>query len=273
MPETRGETILSRPPRCAAAVAYDPLSDPIVIAVVALAVGLGVLTFIEMKYVRKTMRGERVRRSQKARDLSDDAHNAVLTAKAVAASLRRAGVVTDEADSLLREADQAVARRNYQVAIDLADRAKGILKAEKARHTEFGDLARLEVLASGGEATATTKEQLARDHPPNFAAAKFSIGSAEAATAAAHIEGREVGAAERLLQQSKERFTAGDYAAALGLADHARKTAEGKEISAPAAPAPTPPAATAPPDGCPSCGTSVAEDDAFCRKCGAKLVA
>jgi len=95
MPETRGETILSRPPRCAAAVAPDPLSDPIVIGVVALAVGLGVFTYIEMKYVRKSMRGERARKARKDRDLPDDAHNAVLTTKAVAASLRRAGVVTD----------------------------------------------------------------------------------------------------------------------------------------------------------------------------------
>lgn len=250
----------------------DPFADPIVLGVVALAIGLGVLTFVELKYVRRRMRGERALQARKARDLPDEAHNAVLTTKAVSASLRHAGVMTDEADSLLREADQAVARQEYRVAMDLSDRAKGILKAEKARHSQFGDLARLEAAGPAAEGVATTKEQLSRDHPPNYAAAKFSIGRAEAAMVAARAGGREVAASERLVQQSKEKFTAGDYGAALGLADQARKAAEGRSVLAATLPAEAPPTAgVAAAPSCAGCGSAVAEGDAFCRKCGAKL--
>ena len=251
-------------------MAYDPLSDPIVLSVVSLALGLGVLTFIEVRYLRKAKLEGRVRRSQQVRDLSDDAHNAVVTGKAVAESLRRAGVLTEGADALLREADQAVSRRNYRVAIDLADRAKGILKVETARNVQLGDLAKLEVVASRGGETETVKELLTRGHPPNYAAAKFSIGRAEAATAAGQIEGRDVGPAEELVRQSREKFTAGDYTAALGLADHARRAAEGHAVSPIAAAAPAPPTPTTA-HRCSSCGTAVEEDDAFCRKCGATL--
>jgi len=252
-------------------VAYDPLSDPIVLSVIALAVGLGVLTFIEVKYLRKGVRG-RGRRSQKARDLPDDAHNAVVTGKAVAESLRRAGVVTDPAESVLREADLAISRRNYRVAIDLADRAKNLLKAEKARQAQLGDLAKLEAVPTRGGGPETTKEILTRGQPPNYTAAKFSIGRAEAATTAARMEGRDVGAAERLLGQAREKFTEGEYALALGIADHARKAAEGGHpVPAAAVPNAAPPAATATARPCPSCASPVAEDDAFCRKCGATL--
>ena len=250
----------------------DPFTDPVILGVIALVVGLAVLTFLEMKYVRKAIRGERLRKTRRMQDLPDDGHNAILTAKAVSEALRRVGVVTDEADSLISEADRAMARRNYRVVLELTDRAKGILKAEKARHDKMGDLARLEKVATHGDDSPTTKEQLTRDHPPNYMPSKFSIGLAEEAVAAGRSAG-DVAPAERLVQQSKDKFEAGDYAAALALAVQARKVAEGAAVPAAEAAQVVPPAAPAVTLVCKQCGAPVAADDAFCRKCGAKLAA
>ncbi len=252
----------------------DPFSDPIILGVLGLVIGLAVLTFIEVEYVRRAIRGERTRRKRQAEQLPDDAHNALVTAKAVAASLRQGGVMTDEADSLLAEADRAMARRNHRVVLELTDRAKGILKAEKARHDRFGDAARLDRIAGGPEAV-TTKEQLAKEHPENYAASKFSIDRAEQAVAAGRSTGRDMALAEQSLQLSRDRFAAADYGAALAIANQARKVAE---VPSPVVVVSSSGASTSDataPAGltCRSCGASLVEGDAFCRRCGTKAAA
>ena len=244
----------------------DPLTDPVILGVLGLAVGLAVLAFLEVKYVRKSARAERERAARRIKDLPDDAHNAILTAKAVSSALRRTGVVTDEADSLIREAETAMARQNFRVVVELTDRAKGVLKAEKSRHDTMGDLVRLEKPATTEAGAVTTKEQLARDLPPNYTASKFAIGRSEDAVAAGRAAGRDVGPAERLVEKAKAGFGAEDYGAALALALQARKAAEGLSV-----PEAVLGAANAAPAGCPKCGTPVEADDAFCRKCGTKL--
>jgi len=69
-------------------------------------------------------------------------------------------------------------------------------------------------------------------------------------------------------------FDAKDYTAALAQGSRARRSLEVTKASPPTAatpPVPTPSVSTAKTRPCPSCGAAVAVDDAFCRKCGAKV--
>src|SRR3989337_2174993 len=83
-----------------------------------------VIAFLEMKYLRKSMKARRVRASKRIAEMPDDAHNALLTAKAFMESMERCGVRSEEVVSLVRQAQVAYERRNYRVVRDLASQAK-----------------------------------------------------------------------------------------------------------------------------------------------------
>ncbi|TLZ69362.1 MAG: zinc ribbon domain-containing protein, partial [Methanobacteriota archaeon] len=101
---------------------------------------------------------------------------------------------------------------------------------------------------------------------------KFSIEVATTSIGAAGAAGRDVGQATQLLEAAKTRFEAKDYSGSLALARQSKRAAEGGsvDVSTALAAPPTPPHATT---ACPNCGASLQGDDAFCRKCGTRLVA
>jgi len=238
------------------------------VAVMAMLLILSAVMFLELRY----MRSRRARRSRDT-ELPDRAHNAILTTKAIRDALARGGIRSTVADDAIREADAAYRERNYRVAIDVSDRAKGILQDEKRRQQAQGDLAKLDHIEAKGEVEETTaKEKLVKELPPNYASSRFTMGLAAEEVYAAKAGGHDVAMAEQRLADAKASFDAGDYDAALRNSVQARRVlAEG------AAAAVAPPAVAAAPALrvvlCVSCGSPIAGEDAFCRKCGAKVIA
>ena len=262
----------------------DDTTTLVIVFIVLIAV-LAVVTFVELRYLRKAAKGRRIRAAQTA-DLPDRAHNALLTAKAIAQSLGSSGVTSAQADDLVREAEMAYRNRDYRVVAELTDRAKAILKDEKARQDKMGDLSRLKKSADAGSET-TTKEQLQKELPPNYMQARFTISLAEERIQAARSAGRDTAQAEGALQTARATFDSKDYDGALKLAVRSRRLADGEVVPEPTATVAAPPGATvvppgpavAPPPGtpapparrCSSCGAELKADDGFCRKCGVKV--
>ena len=249
--------------------------DAATIGLIALAVGSAILGFLEMRFLRKKMKERRVRIVKGDSELPDEAHNAIITTKAIAGSLEKQGIQSPEVKGWLREADMAYERRNYRVVLELTGRAKNRLLALKAEHASKGEVAKLEHLSSvGGEDEVTTKELLQKEIPANLPQSKFSIEMAGSAIEQGRAAGRDVGKATEFLEAAKGRFEAQDYDGALTLARLSKRSADGQKVEAPPAPAPKPAAPKVPPGfACPSCGAAVAADDAFCRKCGAPVEA
>jgi RNA polymerase subunit RPABC4/transcription elongation factor Spt4 len=253
----------------------DPLSDPVIIAVVLAGVALAiVVAYFEMKFIHKKMKNRRVRSAKQDSSLPDEAHNAVVTAKAIAATLERQGVQSREVTSWIQEAEMAYQRGNYRVTKDLIGKAKERLLALKSAQASKGDIVKLEQLATvGGSEEVTTKEILTKEVPPNFPQSKFSIEVAGRAIEQARSSGRDIAQATELLEAAKGRFEAKDYDGALTMARLSTRSAEGKKVEMPAMPSKRGPTTAIGSDrACPSCGAALRSDDMFCRKCGTRLV-
>src|SRR3989442_15327403 len=172
----------------------DPIVDPIVnnalLIVLVILVVLAVVTLLELRFFRSLMKRRMART-----DLPDQAHNTLLTSKAIAETLRTSGIVSPQAEDAIRDAEVAYRRGNYRVAVELADRAKGLLKTAKARHEKLGDVSRLDTIRSTGSNQPTTKEMLQKGLPPNYPQGKFTISLAEERIATARAAGRDTAAA------------------------------------------------------------------------------
>ena len=251
----------------------DPVTDPTTIAVVLVGVALVIAVgFFEMRFLRKKMKTRRIRAAKKDTELPDEAHNAVVTTKAIAATLERQGVRSPEVNEWISEAETAAGRGNYRVAKDLAGKAKDRLLVLKSQVASKGEVAKLEQLSAVGGDQTTTKERLHKEVAPNFPQSKFSLELAEGALATARAGGRDVVQATELFEAAKARFEAQDYDGALTMARLSKRAAEGKTVEIPAAkPGPAPVAMIAEKLTCPTCSAPLKEDDVFCRKCGTRL--
>ncbi len=248
----------------------DALDTP-TIAILVVAILVAVLTFFELRFLRKSSKARRIRAARRLENLSDDAHNALLTTKAIQSALARGGVRSEEADALIREAQMAQDRRNYRVVLELTTKAKERLMAAKAAQAAKGDLQKLESAVQDSD-ELTTKEMLQKEFPPNLAQSKFAMSLAESAIDSGRSVGRDVSQAEALLAGARARFDAKDYTGALAAARLAQRSAEGQAVEMPAPSRPTgEPVAVPLGATCPTCGTSLREDDTFCRKCGTKV--
>jgi len=246
------------------------VTDQILLAVVLVIVAVVVIAFVELKYLRKKMHNRRGQASKRLDDLPDNAYNALVTAKAILGSMARGGIHSEEATSMLREAQVAYDRRNYRVTLDLTSKAKERLLVLKAKHASQGDIAKLESLAPSAEPVATTKEFLTKEFPPNLIQSKFSMEVANAYIEEGRAAGRDVSQAVQLLDTARSRFDSKDYDGALATARLAERSARGEVIELKVAAPPTSSVAT--PDlSCARCGASLSADDAFCRKCGTRV--
>ena len=243
--------------------------DSTLVIVVIVVIVLTIVTFLELRYFRSFMK-----RRQTRIDLPDQAHNALLTSKAIAHTLRASGGNTASADDMIEEAETAYNRRAYRVSLDLSERAKAALKTEKSKHDKIGDLSRLQRVRGGASDEPTTKELLQKEHPPNYTQAKFTISVAEERIAAAREAGRGTAAAEGLLQTARAGFDAQDYDGALKLAAKSRRIADGEAVPEAEAKRAVPSHVEIPRPAnraCASCGAELLVGDPFCRKCGVKV--
>jgi len=119
----------------------DPLTDPVVITVVLAGVALAIaVAYFEMKFIHKRMKNRRVRAAKQDSNLPDEAHNALVTAKAIAATLEGQGVRSHEVTSWIQEAETAYQRGNYRVTKDLIGKAKERLLALKSVQASKGQV-------------------------------------------------------------------------------------------------------------------------------------
>lgn len=245
----------------------DPVQATVILSMVIILAGVA---FLEIRLIRSR------RRKKEARgDLPDRAHNVLLSVKAIADAVGRAGVRSLEADDLIREAEKAFESRNYRVSVELAERAKAVLRQEKSQYQAKGDLTKLDSTKVSGDVAPTTKEKLTKELPPNFMQAQFSMKLARDEIEGARSRGQDVREAERALSEVQAMFDAKDYNGALSQSSRVRRSLEGKAAGLPPIPAtsPVPVSSVSTPKSrrCPSCGADVPNEDAFCRKCGAQV--
>lgn len=263
-------------------MAFGFLEAALVLAFVG---GMSALLWYELKILR----ARRLKLAERD-DLPEQAHNALVTTRAIRDTLGAGGVTSADADILLLRAESASERGAHRQVIELCGEARGILVSLKARQQREGDLARLQALH--GSAEKTTKERLAEESPPHYLQAKFTLNLARDAIALARAKEYPTAAAESALTAAQAEFDSGRYEAALRSALQAKRLAEealppGVTVQvesgatavpppaaprtpvepAPAAPAPAPATAGA----CPQCGAPVRADDDFCRRCGTRL--
>ena len=259
------------------------------IAVVLVFVMIAV-TWLELRYLRRRSKARRSRTTRRPEELQDEAHNALITTRAIASALaERGGIRSDEVDSMLREAQMAYDRRNYRVAADLTTKIKERLVALRGAQAAQGDAAKLDVLSSGlASDEPTTKEVLQKQYPPNLIQSRFAISVAETSIDEGAAAGRDVAAARSLLGTARSRFDAEDYNSALSIARQAEKSAKGEAVAVLTPAVPTEESPVGPPSTsvvvhppnlavplgsvCPSCGAPMKPDDVFCRKCGTRAV-
>lgn len=231
----------------------DFLDDRIIVLIVIMVIFF-VVILVEFWYLRK-------RRASKAKKepLEDQAFNAVLNARAISNTLARDGTDLSGVNDILDRADAALQRGDFRGSLDLTDRAKEMMKTVKAKsdvlpETKGGDFA---------ETEPTTKEVLRKKFPNNYLESRFSRSMAAESIQKAKDSSLDISEAERLLQKCDECADREDYTQALSYAVRSRKLAEDAVGGAG-------PKGTAAGSTCSSCGAEVLEDDAFCRKCGAK---
>lgn len=236
------------------------------VLLVAMVVALIAVVLVELRMLRTRRR----RRTAVEDELPDRAHNSLLTTKAIAETLGRGGVRSPRADDAIREADRALRMRNHRVAIELADKARAILREAKLRYERSGNLEKVEEIGPKRNPAegVTTKEKLTKDVPPNYLQSRFSIRLAREEIDAAKARGRDIGEAERDLAEANDAFEAKEYDVALRKAVRARRMLESPDPPSDVA-QPVPSAADN--ETCTNCGATIEFDDAFCRKCGAKL--
>ncbi|HYM40756.1 MAG TPA: zinc ribbon domain-containing protein [Thermoplasmata archaeon] len=263
------------------------MDDTTTAIIVILLIVMIVVTWFELRVMRRRSKSRREHIASRPEELQDEAHNALITTRAIAASLAdRGGIRSEDVDSLLREAQMAYNRRNYRVALDLTKNVKDRLVSLRAQQSTQGDLARLNAAPAASESEEpTTKERLQKEYPPNLAQSKFAISLAEASIETGAAAGRDVVQARALLVTARARYDLEDYSGALSVARQAEKSAKGETVSASslsstaprpsapslASPSPPKPAASAG-RACPSCAAPLKPDDAFCRKCGTRSV-
>jgi len=261
------------------------------IVIVVLVFVMIAVVWLELRYLRRKSKSRRARAEKRPEELQDQAHNSLITTRAIASTLAdRSGIRSDEVDSLLREAQMAYGRRNYRVSIDLTAKAKDRLAALRSEHAAQGDLAKLAAPPppESEDEEPTTKQILQKGYAPNLIQSKFAIALAESTIGEGQTAGRDVAQAQTLVASAKARFDLQDYSAALSMARQAERSARGEPVTVsvppPAIPSAAPaapvvpstskpsPAAVAVGSACPSCGAPMKPDDTFCRKCGTRVV-
>lgn len=252
------------------------MADEILVMAVAISVIFIVVLVGEFLWLRNRRLKKRMFTGVpvKKESLQDDAHNAIITGRAIARTLERGGTSMTAIMSQLDDAKMAYDGGNYRVCIDIVERAKDSMKAARLTREKEGDLAKLDSSPPPAEDEMLTKEYITKELPENFVQAKFSINLAKDHMEDCRKRAIDTEAAALVLQDAENAFESEDYSTALKLAVRCKNLLPTEEGSLEAIP----------PEEevieiteeqlknrCTGCGEFFVEGDGFCRKCGSKI--
>jgi len=271
--------------------------------------GLGLVLYVELRYMRK-----RNKSKIDVRMTKDEAYNGIVTTRAVARVLREKGTDTSEAELLLLKAEGAYGRRDYLICKEAVEEAKMSLERGKSRVTEppepeesipqiISDAEEkgleaeekgleaeekgLEAEEKGLEAEEEVRESTplfeeAKKLPENYLQSKFMISSVRSGLESLSSE-RETSEAISWLARAESSFKAGEYTDAFSQACKARKSLDTSPLRDKATSA-VEMIETEPPETeerihepiemplrCSECGAELLEGDMFCAQCGAPV--
>ncbi len=251
-------------------------TDLLIVAISAIfvVVIIGELLWLRNRRLKRRMAaGRSIKKSKKT--LRDDAHNALVTGRAIARTLERGGTSLVGAWSQLEEAQLAFDRENYRVCIELVEKAKDSMKASRLAVERKGDLAKLESTpSSSGEDEILTKEYITKELPENFMQAKFSLNLAKDQMEECREKAIDTEAAGLVLQDAERAFDGKDYTTALKLAVRCKNLlgeSESGLVTIPLEEEVIEITEEQLRNRCGGCGEFLVEGDSFCRKCGSKI--
>ncbi|UCD91849.1 MAG: zinc ribbon domain-containing protein [Methanobacteriota archaeon] len=254
----------------------------LMLIIVVAAIMIGVIIF-EIFYIRSKRLKRRLKEGKHyvakptKGELRDDAHNALITGRAIARTLVRSGTPMGSIWDQLEEAEKAFERDEYKTTIDVVEKAKESMKYARLTHQKKGDVMKLESTAPSpppSEDEMLTKEFIQKKLPDNFMQAKFSLGVAQKQIEESKSAGVDVSAASSVLQDAEKAFENKDYTTALREAIRSKNMVGAGEAG---------PTTIAPEEEvieiteeqyknkCEGCGEFLSPEDSFCRKCGAKV--
>lgn len=254
------------------------LSDVDLIILAVLGIILAIVIFLELRYFRS----KRKNRVDK-KIMQDDAYNSIQTTKAVAEALKARGRTSKEANLLIIEAEAALERGNHQYALESINKAKELLKSAKEEKADPVAQIVSKVGVKSGEEKCEVPFQEARKLPKNYLESKFMICSVRDILEHSGAKGKNA-VVEENLKQADESFQKEDYTEALKLALRAKRALDGgadsigpiesklqiKDTGVERLP-PQPKSLHEPSKSCVRCGSSLTEEDVYCRKCGLKV--
>lgn len=244
----------------------------VVVALTFIVIVIGELVWLRNRRLKKGMSsGGRVKKMS----LRDDAHNALITGRAIVRTLERGGASMEATMNRLEEAKMAFDRGDFRACIDIVDKTKDSMKTARMAAEKRGDLEKLEASPPPpGDEEMLTKEIIAKEMPENFIQAKFSLNLAKDHMEKCRQGAINTDAAALVLQDAEKAFEEKDYTTALKLAVRCKNLLATEDGGL----------ETIPPDEevieiteeqlkfrCTGCGEFLVESDSFCRKCGAKI--
>lgn len=254
---------------------------------ILVAILAGLMLFVVF-FELKVMRGKN-KTVLRATQRKDEAFNAILTTRHVINVLQRQGGDTRAAQSVLEEAKYAMQKNDYDEAMNLAEKARHALThpSEPAPAPGASDLEKVaeEVLATPKEdANLYTGTKLPDEQTGSYLSAQFELNGARDDLKKAMAMGRDVSPAQGLLAEADAAFEQGNYTKVLSLAVRARKTmgvGSAVETIQLKSPEPAEVAEEPPPETrgqrergntCTRCGDLLEKGDAFCGKCGTRVI-
>lgn len=192
--------------------------------------------------------------------LADRAYNSLITSEAIARELMEKGVESVQASELLIEAREAYLAGRHRDAQVLAQEARAALIQVSSQmetiSSDHEDIPIVEV-----EEIPESKPVLGKQYPKNYLQAKFLLNVVRDSLKGKRSSKPEIRRARELMQEAKQAFDEERYSEALSLAISCNRLLEGQEVvESPKQPR------------CPECGALIVEGDAYCGKCGQRLV-